>query len=95
MLEVSQVLLPVQDIDASLKFYTEVLELPLGFRDGDRYATVKAGGIKLALAAPPERPAASRCPRWSRAATSAPSRSRTPTATVCCSTNRSKYLTTG
>lgn len=55
MLEVSQLLLPVQDIDSSLAFYETALGLEIGFRDGDRYATLKAGGIKLALAAPAER----------------------------------------
>jgi predicted enzyme related to lactoylglutathione lyase len=55
MLEVSQLLLPVQNIDTSLTFYETVLGLELGFRDGDRYATLKAGSVKLALAAPAER----------------------------------------
>ena len=55
MLEVSQLLLPVQDIDAALTFYESVLGLEMGFRDGDRYATLKAGGVKIALAAPAER----------------------------------------
>jgi len=57
-LAVSQILLPVSDLSASLCFYEEVLGLPLGFRDGDRYATVVAGPIKIALAAQQERAAA-------------------------------------
>lgn len=56
MLELSQVLLPVADLDASLAFYGRVLGLPLLMRDGERYATLGAGGVKVALAAPAERP---------------------------------------
>ena len=55
MFEISQILLPVEDIDASLLFYSEILGLPVGIRDGDRYATLKAGAVKIALAAPEER----------------------------------------
>ncbi|MEA2419303.1 MAG: hypothetical protein QOE60_1509 [Thermoleophilaceae bacterium] len=55
MLEVSQVVLPVSDVEASLGFYEQVLGLPLAMRDGDRYAMLRAGGVKIALAAPEER----------------------------------------
>lgn len=55
MFEMSQVLLPVDDVDASIGFYEKVLGLPLAFRDGDRYATLRAGAVKIALLAPAER----------------------------------------
>jgi catechol 2,3-dioxygenase-like lactoylglutathione lyase family enzyme len=55
VLEISQVLLPVDDIERSLGFYETVLGLPVALRDGDRYAALRAGGVKIALAAPAER----------------------------------------
>jgi catechol 2,3-dioxygenase-like lactoylglutathione lyase family enzyme len=50
------VLLPVQDMDAALAFFTETLGLALRFRDGDRYAALDAGGGTLALLDPSEQP---------------------------------------
>jgi lactoylglutathione lyase len=42
------VILIVQDLDASLAFYTEVLGLKLGHRSGE-YAQLDTGGTRLAL----------------------------------------------
>jgi hypothetical protein len=98
MLEVSQVLFPVADIDASLHFYETVLGLEVALRDGERYATLKAGGVKAAaafkvasLVAVIERVDAGGVRSLSRrsttALTSAASKSRTPTATPSSSTS--------
>jgi len=40
---------PVTDLDAALDFYVGHLGLELAFRDGDRFAALRAGGITLAL----------------------------------------------
>lgn len=45
---IKQVLVPVDDLDASLKFYTS-MGLGLKFRDGDRYAALDGGTITIAL----------------------------------------------
>lgn len=42
---------PVPDLDAAVAFYVTGLGLPLAFRDGNRFASVRAGGVSLALAA--------------------------------------------
>ena len=55
MFEMSQVLLPVADLDSTLAFYETVLGLEVAMRDGQRYATVRAGAVKIALATPSER----------------------------------------
>lgn len=57
---VGHVLLPTDDLDAALRFYGDVLGLPLRFRDGDRYAALDGGGTTIALAAPEEQPAVGR-----------------------------------
>lgn len=51
------VMLPVDDLDAVLPFFTEVLGLPLRFRDGSRYAALAAGNGTIALLDPTEQPA--------------------------------------
>jgi catechol 2,3-dioxygenase-like lactoylglutathione lyase family enzyme len=50
------VLLPVDDMDAAIAFYTGVLGLPLKFRDGSRYAALAAGDGTIALLDPSEQP---------------------------------------
>jgi catechol 2,3-dioxygenase-like lactoylglutathione lyase family enzyme len=37
------------DMDSAVRFYTEVLGLPLKFRDGDRWAAFDVGGATLAI----------------------------------------------
>lgn len=44
--------IPVSDIRQGIKFYSEVLNLPLKFQDGDRYAAFECGSITLALVSP-------------------------------------------
>lgn len=50
------IVLAVDDMDAACRFYTEVLGYALKVRDGDRWATIDAGGVTLALAGAGERP---------------------------------------
>ena len=40
---------PASDMDAAVRFYTEVLGFPLKLRDGDRWAAFDLGGATLAL----------------------------------------------
>ena len=42
---------PVSDLSSALAFYVTGLGMALGFRDGDRFASVQAGGVTLALVA--------------------------------------------
>jgi catechol 2,3-dioxygenase-like lactoylglutathione lyase family enzyme len=46
---INQLLWPVPDIDAALAFYVDALGMTLAFRDADRFAAVRAGGVTLAL----------------------------------------------
>jgi catechol 2,3-dioxygenase-like lactoylglutathione lyase family enzyme len=55
MFELSQVVLPVAHMEAAVGFYAGTLGMPIAVRDGDRYALIKAGPVKLGLAAPSER----------------------------------------
>ncbi|HZR35593.1 MAG TPA: VOC family protein [Nevskia sp.] len=48
-------LCPVEDLDAAVAFYHDVLGLPVKFRDGGRYCALDAGGYTLGLAAREER----------------------------------------
>lgn len=50
------VILPVDNLDTALRFYSDTLGWTLQFRDGDRYASLDAGGTTIALAAPAEQP---------------------------------------
>ncbi|GII78199.1 hypothetical protein Sru01_31810 [Sphaerisporangium rufum] len=49
--KLGNVLIPVDDLDKALDFYTGGLGLSLRFRDGDRFAMLDAGGVTIALAA--------------------------------------------
>jgi predicted enzyme related to lactoylglutathione lyase len=51
----SLLLCPVNDLDAAMAFYRDVLGLPVKFRDGGRYCAIDAGGFTLGLAAGAER----------------------------------------
>jgi predicted enzyme related to lactoylglutathione lyase len=44
------VILSTDDLDESIKFYTETLGMTLKFRDGSHYAALDGGSITLALA---------------------------------------------
>jgi predicted enzyme related to lactoylglutathione lyase len=52
--KLGNVLIPVDDLDKAVTFYTEVLGLKLKFRDGDRFAALDGGGVTVALAGPEE-----------------------------------------
>lgn len=46
---IRSVLHPVGDVGAAVAFYERVLGFSVAFRDGDRYAALDAGDVKLAL----------------------------------------------
>lgn len=48
--EVRQVVLSTDDLDESIRFYTETLGFALKFRDGTHYAALDGGSITIALA---------------------------------------------
>lgn len=48
--EVRQIVLWTEDLDASIRFYTETLGFALKFRDGTHYAALDGGSITVALA---------------------------------------------
>ena len=57
MFELTQIILPVGDLDAALDFYVGTLGLSLKMRDGDRFAMVETGSVRLSLATESERSA--------------------------------------
>lgn len=48
--QVKMIVLSTEDIEASIKFYTETLGFPLKFRDGSHFAALDGGTVTLALA---------------------------------------------
>ncbi|MCT9933982.1 VOC family protein [Planotetraspora sp. A-T 1434] len=52
--KVGNVLIPVDDLDKAVAFYSDGLGLPVKFRDGDRFAALDGGGVTVALVAPEE-----------------------------------------
>lgn len=48
--DVRMVVLSTDDLDESIRFYTETLGMTLKFRDGSHYAALDGGSITLALA---------------------------------------------
>ena len=46
---VRMVILSTEDLDESIRFYTETLGFPLKFRDGDHFAALDGGNVTLAL----------------------------------------------
>jgi catechol 2,3-dioxygenase-like lactoylglutathione lyase family enzyme len=50
------VVLSTDDIEESIRFYTEVLGFPLKFRDGAHFAALDGGSVTLALATPVDHP---------------------------------------
>ena len=48
--QVKMIILSTDDLDESIRFYTETLGFPLKFRDGDHFAALDGGTVTLALA---------------------------------------------
>ncbi|MDE3097692.1 MAG: VOC family protein [Chloroflexota bacterium] len=48
--DVRMVVLSTDDLDDSIRFYTEVLGMPLKFRDGAHFAALDGGSVTIALA---------------------------------------------
>lgn len=48
--DVRMILLSTEDLDASIRFYTETLGMSLKFRDGSHFAAVDGGSVTIALA---------------------------------------------
>jgi lactoylglutathione lyase len=54
--DVRMVVLSTDDLDESIRFYTESLGMSLKFRDGGHYAALDGGSITLALATAVDHP---------------------------------------
>ena len=54
--EIRQVVLSTDDLDESIRFYSETLGFPLKFRDGAHYAALDGGSVTLALATAVDHP---------------------------------------
>ena len=54
--DVRMVVLSTDDLDASIRFYTETLGMALKFRDGAHYAALDGGSITIALATAVDHP---------------------------------------
>ncbi len=48
--QVKMIVLSTDDLDESIRFYTETLGFPLKFRDGDHFAALDGGTLTIALA---------------------------------------------
>ncbi|MGB3412435.1 MAG: VOC family protein [Microthrixaceae bacterium] len=48
--DVRMIVLSTDDLEESIKFYTETLGMPLKFRDGAHFAAIDGGSVTLALA---------------------------------------------
>ena len=48
--DVRMVILSTDDLDESIKFYSETLGMPLKFRDGAHFAALDGGSVTVALA---------------------------------------------
>jgi lactoylglutathione lyase len=56
MSEVKMVILSTDDLDESIRFYTETLGMSLKFRDGAHFAALDGGPVTLALATEVDHP---------------------------------------
>src|ERR1700751_5943406 len=54
--EVRMIVLPTDDVDESIRFYSETLGMPLKFRDGTHFAALDGGPVTLALATAGDHP---------------------------------------
>lgn len=48
--QVKMIILSTDDLEESIKFYTETLGFPLKFRDGNHFAALDGGTVTIALA---------------------------------------------
>jgi lactoylglutathione lyase len=54
--DVRMIVLSTDNLDESIKFYTETLGMPLKFRDGAHFAALDGGSVTLALATAVDHP---------------------------------------
>ena len=54
--DVRMVVLSTDDLDESIRFYSETLGMPLKFRDGAHFAALDGGAVTLALATAVDHP---------------------------------------
>ncbi|MDG5771029.1 VOC family protein [Mycolicibacterium fortuitum] len=54
--DVRMIILSTDDLDESIRFYSETLGMPLKFRDGAHFAALDAGSLTLALATSVDHP---------------------------------------
>jgi catechol 2,3-dioxygenase-like lactoylglutathione lyase family enzyme len=54
--DVRMIILSTDDLDESIRFYSETLGMPLKFRDGTHFAALDGGSITLALATAVDHP---------------------------------------
>ena len=54
--DIRMIVLSTDDLDESIKFYSETLGMPLKFRDGAHFAALDGGSITLALATAVDHP---------------------------------------
>ncbi len=54
--EVKMIVLSTDDLDESIKFYSDTLGMGLKFRDGTHFAALDGGGVTLALATSVDHP---------------------------------------
>ncbi|EKF21826.1 hypothetical protein C731_4222 [Mycolicibacterium hassiacum DSM 44199] len=54
--QVKMIILSTDNLDESIKFYTETLGFSLKFRDGAHFAALDGGGVTLALATAVDHP---------------------------------------
>jgi predicted enzyme related to lactoylglutathione lyase len=54
--EVRMIVLSTDDLDASIRFYSETLGMPLKFRDGAHFAALDGGSVTVALATAVDHP---------------------------------------
>lgn len=54
--DVRMVVLSTDDLDESIRFYTQTLGMPLKFRDGSHFAALDGGSVTIALATAVDHP---------------------------------------
>ena len=54
--DIRMIVLSTDDLDESIKFYSETLGMPLKFRDGAHFAALDGGSVTLALATAVDHP---------------------------------------